>query len=456
MLPRNLKYTTKSEAAFSKSFRNNVASSVATYVNGDKITIKIPTLPNQCLNASDSFFKFTMTYNSYTTANSVRFDSCGAHGIIKKIKISHGSNLLEEIDNYGLICKMLFDLQQSQDRMGMQSILAGCKADSGVLDPTMINKISNVNSGDRFTLGGTNAATSVATIISGTETYCLNLVSLLGSLSSQYVPLFAMQGTDLTLEIQLVQHCVHAVAGISTQGTDNFSLKDVEFVSSIIELSDQAMGLVKSSIGERLEYVIPTFKSNSTTFSIAANTQQAFSFNTAFKYSSVKAVFVCHRENGEGTNAKFPYSCITAGMNKYNFKVGTTFYPTKEPTTQPEYFAELIKCVASMSDLQYTPAIDKSSYNLITSPSYVVESATATSAIQSGSFYVGVDLESFGGADKSQIFNGFNSNTCDIIFTGGYYSTAALNLRLDTYAMIDQVFVVDKIGSDRGIASVQC
>ncbi len=59
-----------------------------------------------------------------------------------------------------------------------------------------------VNSGERIG-GDRTALTASGTAVS--DTYCLNLVSLIGSLSSSnYVPLFAMSSAPLRVEIQLV------------------------------------------------------------------------------------------------------------------------------------------------------------------------------------------------------------------------------------------------------------
>ena len=90
-------------------------------------------------------------------------------------------------------------------------------------------------------------------------------------------------------------------------------------------------------------------------------------------------------------------------------------------------FAEACKAIASISDLNHHPSIELTSYS---NDNSMVNSAASygdvsvglgtavlsSSAIHSGSFYVGLDLENYANSDKSQIFAGWNSSTDDIYY----------------------------------------
>jgi hypothetical protein len=67
----------------------------------------------------------------------------------------------------------------------------------------------------------------------------------------------------------------------------------------------------------------------------------------------------------------------------------------------------------------------------------------ATSAINSGSFYVGLDLENYANSDKSAIFSGWNSNTDDIYFVGSFTAPSAITARFDAFALFDTVLVFE-------------
>jgi hypothetical protein len=89
--------------------------------------------------------------------------------------------------------------------------------------------------------------------------------------------------------------------------------------------------------------------------------------------------------------------------------------PSSAPTTIPDYFNESCKCFGSLADINYQPSIDVDAYSVSYTESAIdtyIENITSNS----GSFLVGIDLESYQNADKSTIFAGQNTNTSDIFF----------------------------------------
>jgi hypothetical protein len=113
--------------------------------------------------------------------------------------------------------------------------------------------------------------------------------------------------------------------------------------------------------------------------------------------------------------------------------------PTKSPNTYQEMFSEVLKAVGSMSDLNHQPSIEKASYTL--QDSVANDSA---GSVNSGSFYIGLDLESYSNADKSAIFAGYNSNTDDEFCIMNFAAQAsASTVRFDAFAMFDQVVVFE-------------
>ena len=133
------------------------------------------------------------------------------------------------------------------------------------------------------------------------------------------------------------------------------------------------------------------------------------------------------------------------------FRVGAQVLRSKVPDTLPEMFAEAVKAIGSMGDLNHQPSIDNSSYtqdvpaanagdiNVLFDTNYYGVSAT-----NSGSFYVGLDLENYANADKAAIFSGWNSNTDDIYFIGSFNAAAAVAAaRFDAFALFDTVLVFE-------------
>ena len=133
MLPKNLKYGSKVESAPARSSRANIAPQNGTsgYNLGDIININIPTRANLVMVPTENYLKFDFTIkNTSGAASTYRWDGCGAHGLIQRIRVYHGSNLLEDIDNYGLLAKMLFDLQVPTDATyGKYNVMCGTRSD---------------------------------------------------------------------------------------------------------------------------------------------------------------------------------------------------------------------------------------------------------------------------------------------------------------------------------------
>ena len=133
MLPKNLKYGSKVESAPARSSRANIAPQNGTsgYNLGDIININIPTRANLVMVPTENYLKFDFKItNTSGAASTYRWDSCGAHGLIQRIRVYHGSNLLEDIDNYGLLAKMLFDLQVPTDATyGKYNVMCGTRSD---------------------------------------------------------------------------------------------------------------------------------------------------------------------------------------------------------------------------------------------------------------------------------------------------------------------------------------
>jgi hypothetical protein len=63
--------------------------------------------------------------------------------------------------------------------------------------------------------------------------------------------------------------------------------------------------------------------------------------------------------------------------------------------------------------------------------------------VNSGSFYIGLDLENYTSADRSTVFAGYNSNTDDIYLQANFggVNSGVTSLRFDSYAMFDSVLV---------------
>ena len=470
MLPKNLLYTSRIESAPAKSSRVGIAPQNGTgpYLLNDLITINLPTQPNIVLVPSESYLKFTLPAITAAgiagASTSLRLDSCGAHQFIQSIRIYHGSNCLQSIDNYGLLAKMLFDISVPTDAiLGKLNVLAGTRGDlaanfsnvadiAGFADVNTVYKnsfsVSSVNSGEL--VRNSNAASLLVTNdVTAPMTFCINLISLLGTLCpNNYFPLFMLAGSPLRLEIQLVDSLVKAMnctcALVPTCLTGLMS--NVEYVANFIELGDAAMSMIDSSLnGNPLQFVFSDYKSYQYTAAVGAGETQ-IQMPIGAKFSSLKSLFVTVRDKGLGALTFFPSSSVNFGIKEYQFRIGPNVMPPKPVATPQEMFFECVKAIGSMSDLNYQPSIDKASYAMpVSLANTTVLEKYGASNVSSGSFFIGLDLENYANADKSQIFSGANTNVddiyCTMTFTGSQNQVPMV--RFDAFALFDSVIVFE-------------
>lgn len=469
-LPKNLYYTSKVEPAMARSSRSTIQpqNGTSNYNPGDTITFNLPTHNNLCFVPNESYLNFrAVITNGSTAANYMRLDSNGAHSFINKIRVFHGTNLLEDIDNYAVLAKMMFDLQAPYtSTLGKLSITSGTRCDLALDKPITLttdcdtsgeicvafnsipSKVIIPNHGALLNSGtGQIAANAVIT----TQLFSINLISIIGNLCNEkYFPLFACTSAPLRVEIQLVPNLLNVVAS-DQDGT--FRLIDVEYVMNNIELSDSAMSIIQNSLnGEPLQFCVTDYKNYVWNGALPSNATTSFSVPIAAKFSSLKSIIIASRDTSKvGNKSYFPNSSNSFSLSQYYFRIGANVVPSKYPSNTSEYFSEVMKATGSISSISHSPAIDIDSYAQ-TVPALNVEgfisSATASintyrfSSVHSGSFYTGIDLENYSTADRTNIFAGYNSNTDDIFYVPSYPAQTAIgNIRFDAFAMYDAVLV---------------
>lgn len=480
MIPTNLKYTSKVESSVSKSYRTNVQPQGGTgpYLLGDTIIINVPTRPNLCLCTMDSFLKFKMNITSQNAANNFRMDGNGAHSIIRRCRVFSGSNLLEDIDSYNMLAKIMNDLYVPTDSVyGKLNASSGTRNDlvtttingtAFVASTTLSSSCFQTNSGDLVGSGSQyTTATPVAPNVVGvgftvSDTYCINLISIMGALcQNNYFPLFACSSAPIRIELTLASNISDIVLQKVTSATANtINFTNVEYVAQFIELGDSAMQSIYDSLAqESLQFVASGYRNYQFNTSIPNNVSTQIQMPIPAKFSSLKSIVVSQRDQ-YGVATFFPYSSVSMGIQNYQWRCGSVVLPSKPPETIPEMFQELCKVAGSLADLNYQPSIEKFTYQYYNSSnatittsqtlgtgtiSVTVDAAGTIANCNSGSFYVGVDFENYPSSEKSKIFSGYNSNNDDIYFNPTYLQVvgSTQTLRYDAFANFDMVLVFE-------------
>ena len=467
MLPSNLKYQNKLESAYARSYTTHIQpqNGMSGYKKGQTIMINIPTSPNQVMASTESVLKFDLTVTNGGTASAyARLDKCGAHGIIQRLRVIHGSNTIEDLDNYGNIVSQLTALQKSSGCNGKDSILQGfssdkfCDVQDGTNTTTKKNQVMPIIAGERLHDDGAanefEAIEAYDATVGGsgktkTRTYCINLLSIVGSLSEKYLPLFAMTGAPLRLELQLVSDPAKFCCSEKTM-TD-FTVDNVEFVAQMMELGDSAMSVVNSSVGNApLQWVVPQYRNYVGNFVVGTGPTQV-SLPIPAKFNSLKSLFLTLRTKSEGADTFFPHASCMHSLSEYTLRLGSKVIPSKAPANASEMFVELLKSIGSVSDINHECMIDLKNYQVPISVANAENAVCIKETSSSSSFMVGVDLETYSNSDKSAIYAGWNSSTEDIFFQLAFSGLAgATSVRSDTYALLDAVIVCEN-----GVASVR-
>ena len=368
-------------------------------------------------------------------------ESCGWHQFIQRIRVFHGSNLLEDIDNYGQMAKIMYDYQAPEDAVkGRFAVTSGTNEDySGV--GVAAAALANVRSVNRGRATGALATTAGGTVFP----FSINLISMVGALAGEkYLPLWEMTAAPLRVEIVLQSSLIRSMMVEGGAGL-NFTCSGVNYCGEFLELPDSAIAAIKSASSSPLQMVLPSIRSYTNSAPLPAGTQTQVSFPIPAKFSSLKSIVVATRATA-GTAAQYPSSNCAFGVGSansigYQFRVGSEVLPSTAPTSFPEIYCEAVKCFGSLADLQLQPSIDNTAFtlNLPNTIAGLVEASTE----DSGSFLIGIDLEVYQNADKASIFAGTNTNTSDIFAIINYFTASATTILQTAFANYDQVLVYE-------------
>ena len=433
MIPANLKFQSKVESAPARRYLTQIQpQGGSSFSPSDTITINIPTRNNTALIPSESYLRGTLTLSCGTAnATAATFESAGIHGFIQRIRVFHGSNLLEDIDNYSQLAKILYDFQASDDTVkGRLAVTSATNPQYNTISGTIVRGVNR---------GATSGVTTAGT----TVPFAINLVSMVGALAGdKYLPLWEMTAAPLRVEIVLKASVVTSMMSLAAATTvsQTFAVTGVNYCGEFLELPDSAVSAIKAGSSSPMQMVLPSFRSYTNSAAITtAGTQVSMAIPA--KFSSLKSIFVATRTS-IGADGLYPNSHCKYGLTSYNFRVGSEVLPSSAPTIVPEFYSEAVKCFGSLADLSLQPSIDLISYAL--DVPNTIASAGDASLLDSGSFVVGIDMEVYSNADKSSIFAGTNTNNSDIFYNANFVSpSGTLTLIQTAFASYDQVLVYE-------------
>ena len=259
-----LNYTpegTRRRAVSSRGYRTLTPSSNGSSFSGSQ-TINLD-LPG---NVQNTFFDFGSSYLKLRLTNNdgaaLKLEGgCGIYGMIKKIEIVTGGNVISTIDEYGaLVDKFLTSDAAQQFKINTGAVLAG-------------------------TASGKFTGTTIAA--GASQTFCVPLVLTPLFNSAKYIPAFSRDQIRMRITLN------SAASGTIGAATDaELAIDNVEFNCYMVELSNDAMRMVNDMTGGQYNIVVNDFRHAASTVAAAATTLNAV---VGFSFSSLNRVIVLHR-----------------------------------------------------------------------------------------------------------------------------------------------------------------
>ena len=401
-----------------------VPQSGTDFVPGATTRFEIPTQPATYLQAQNTVLKFKVT----TAGGGCNLDgSAGAACFIQSIRVLHGSNLLEEIDQYNRLASILNDFQRSPaEQQTIGSITAGLPGGNTVAAGA---QYAQANENRARNEGQLIPAVRADNMAAGTYTYTIPLISgVIGSLCSKFTPLTAMSAAPLRLEVTWAS----LENGIQTAdaGFTGWTVQDCQIIGDIIQVDPEGEALIVNSVGGNFEVNTTMYRQASGIVTAGSGTSSVL---LPFRFSSLKSVLVAHCEQGNSSVLTNMYTSRSrANLTSFQLRIGSSLYPQNAVQAgtvgelPAEVLMETLKCFHhQLSSIQVGIGCNKFNFN-------IERGRTAH-----GTYLAAMELESGGGGDSSKVEAGINTLTTGIWFQGQYAPVTAAGYELSSYAYYD-------------------
>jgi hypothetical protein len=318
------------------------------------------TLPSQgYLNPLESYLRFDLSFNASATALLGIRPTNSIHTMFRRLRISYGSLVIEDIQNYGTLVRMITNVAVENDYaknsgailegMGSDGVRASIHANSGAFPKTS---------------PGTFIPTAGLTVA---HTYCLNLAG--GFLTQQKLIPLKWMANQLTIELEIEEPGAFLITGTAGKvspvlggtgvegNTDEivspgaftdasaaasfptltYSLDNIYFVAELLEFDstyDAAFyqGMLQGGVPIKFaswhghQHVLPTATSAVLTIQERAR--------------SVKSAFTVLRKRGDqvaaGTSDPFWFyhgssasGNAAAGLDEFQWRIGGKYFPSQ-------------------------------------------------------------------------------------------------------------------------------
>lgn len=435
-LPQDLNFSLRPVSASARQYLQNIPpTNGSSFQPSNVIRLNIPCgRPNTFYQPHQSYLKFKVTNNH---ADEMTVDN-NVNSLIQRLTIYHGSNLLEDINDYGVIAGMLFDLQVNGSEMGRTGAIT-----SGSEGGQTYNATNDIASSSNVCRRGASIAGTADRV------FAFPLISgVVGTMQSKNLPVSEMTAGDLRIELELASASLGAVNNTANNNAPDWTVSDVEYVTSFVELSAQASQDIRNAHGGRYAISTESYRSYQSSVTAGAGEQ---TFLIPAKFSSLKSL-ICSMRSSTTTavdNVGYKSSSTTGrakgGMTQYQFRLSGGLSLPSQPVDcedNAQVIAELMRCYHSLGVANNSSNIDETQFDL-------VGTAQVASAVphddRHGSYMFAINLDAYG-ANSHLLEQGTDSLGSGNIFLNATMGAGGLAGQLNSFAHYDLLLLVDENG----------
>lgn len=360
----------------------------STYNPTEIIRIEIPTSSNNIhLFGKDSFIegKFNVPLLAGNAAAGEIDGNC--YSLFSRMRISHGSNVVEDVQNCGRLWHVLNDIQKVNDARGEDSITK-----LGYFNPAANGSaVGNIQSHLKGAVISVAAGQAAQTF-----SFSFTLPSaIFGSLCEKSIPLSECTASSFYIELELNSlgnMVVNNDAIVSAYGACTVS--DIYYNAKCAVLPPDVHGLLMSSTGGKIVIPAVSFKSEAKSLAAAAT-----SFNDKFAYQVSSANAFLWWMTTAGANGSQVHRSMTSrnskGLTEWQLNINGEMYPSDLIRGKPRNLNELLRAFDMLSSNLGSGVLDYNTYSSADVDAGTLVLDINTANIPHKRFVAGIDLNRF-------------------------------------------------------------
>lgn len=360
-LPMDFDLKPKNSAPPCRSRRVNVQPLSGSIFNpGDVAKLELPVgRKGEYLDGSQTYLLFTID-NTDTAALGTWWADHSCASFIQKLEIYSSSQLIETINEYGLLYSIILDSQTGAlDRMGFQTITMGTDTDG-------------VSNSVNFQRGGVQVDKAKS------RTFALPLFSgVIGTGLDKYLPIGDLQ--DLRVEITWANSATAVVSATGTSSSVNvWRVSTCELVLQVLNLDDSVDNMIHAASPGGIMLSSHTFRNYNTVLNSAGTTDSTI---VPLKFTSLKSVMAAYRTsanintyNVASVSSRInPFATSGASKPSVQLLCGNTYVPQVPMKSVPEIYSEFSKSWHTLGNVNNKTVLTNSTYDNVAEPSAVAK-----------------------------------------------------------------------------------